>query len=148
MALVVVSALFFRWPDLSYLAVPLAAYLVERRIGWESGGRSRLGVLLGAIYLPCLFGFLTDCHHCREVWLRLFPITPTIAPALFGIQLLGFGRLPDLAEFFLASTLLCALVTLLASTARLGRTWLIGSAVSGFAWSCLWARVFHLLLRS
>jgi hypothetical protein len=148
MALVAVAAALLRWPGLSYLAISIASYGITYCIGRATTRRTQFAVLLGAIYIPCLFGFGTDCSHCREAWLELFPITPTAAPSLLALHFLKFGRLPDQVEFCLSAAMLCILLFTLATMARRGRAWLLASAVFGFAWSCFWAWVFHALLRA
>jgi hypothetical protein len=148
MVLVAVAAVVFRWPDMAYLAIPPAAYLVAEWAGLGVRGRARLGILLGAVYLPSLLGFFTDCGHCRETWLRLFPITPTLAPSLLALKLIGVGRLPDPAEFALASLAVCGLLAVLQRVGGRGRAWLLGAVVFGFGWSCAWAWVLHAIVRS
>jgi hypothetical protein len=148
MALVAVAAVIARWWEWSYLSISAIAYFTAYRIVRGPRGWARFLTLLGAIYAPCVLGFWTDCDHCRETWIKLFPIAPTVAPTLFIVQLLGFGRLPDHAEFGLSAVTLCILLATLATIGRRGRARLIGSALFGLAWSCLWAWVFHALLRS
>lgn len=148
MGLVVVAAVISRWPVLGYLAISVASYAITYRVGPPARRWTHLGVLLGSIYVPCLFGFRTDCNHCRQAWLELFPITPTIGPTFLSLHFMGFGRLPDHVESWLSALTLGALLVSLAAIARRGRAWLIACAVFGFAWSCVFAWVFHELLRS
>jgi hypothetical protein len=141
MTLVAFAAVILRWPDLGSFAIPPAALLVSR-------ARGRIGLVLGAVYLPCLRGFFTDCSHCRETWLRLFPITPTLAPGVLAEKLLGVGRLPDRAEFAIAALALCGLLVALAWIGGRGRVGLLVAAAIGLVWSGVWATVLLAAIRA
>ena len=67
------------------------------------GTWAAFGLVLVAVYLPCVIGFFSDCSHCRLIWVKLFPIVPGIIPAYWMTALLGLNRLPESIEFGLAA---------------------------------------------
>ena len=66
--------------------------------------RYTIPLVLGAMYLPTLFGFFASCRHCRQVWLFIWPVTPGAAPVLLA-QIGGRMHLPDYVLWSIAAAL-------------------------------------------
>jgi hypothetical protein len=151
MGLVVLAALICRWPGPMISAVPpLLVYLLATKLGPAPERRTwvRLGVLLTAVYAPCVFGFFSDCDHCRLTWLKLFPIVPGVGPSFGVVRLLGLGRLADGIELGLAAVAATGIIGVLTLISRRGRAWLLASSAFGFAWSSVWARALYAAVRA
>ena len=68
-----------------------------------------LPLVLAALYLPTLFGFLAPCGHCRKVWLWVWPVIPGAAPVV-AVQMLWRMRLPEFVLWGVAATLTALLI--------------------------------------
>jgi hypothetical protein len=145
MATVGLAAVGFCYPTLLPVFAPLVIWRVSKRAGvlWESEDWVRMGLVLGAVYLPFVWpASQGDCSHCRETWMSLFSVAPGMVPAHLGIRLLGFGRLPDELELTIAALATVALLVGLVLLARRGRVRL--AVAMGFA--LLWSTVSALAL--
>ena len=146
MAVVGAFALGFRWP---WLIVPLGLLvfaLIAARNG--AGGRrllASLGLVVLAMYTPCVAGFFLKCDHCQSAWLSLLPVAPTLIPVMLGGRMFD-ERLPDGVSFLIASFVALGLILLLTWIAARGVSWRIVSValtllVSGFFTYGLWGAI-------
>ena len=82
MFLTVLCAIGARWPILVGFLTPVIPLLViglgtKFRFNWN-----RYLVILAAVYLPALQGFVDKGTHCRNMWPELFTVAPTFVPGM------------------------------------------------------------------
>jgi hypothetical protein len=151
MAVIVLAAVACRWPRLVPILTVPAAWFVSTKLGisWTKHSWIRLGLVLGALYLPFVVpASLVDCSHCREAWLGLFPVVPGVLPAHLLLRLTDVGRLPDDFEYLLAALLSIATVVALLLLVRRGRLRLAAGVLLGLLWSSFAAVALDAAIRA
>lgn len=149
MAFVALVALLCKWPHVLYLVIlPLLGFLAGRLGLIRGKSWGRLGVLLGALYLPCLPGFFGDCGHCRLTWLKLFPTIPGVLPSGLVLRFANVRGVPDWAMLSVASLIVGVFLCVLMSVSGRGREWLVGAAAVALGWSAISAMVFYAMIRA